>query len=161
MHGEVTLGTVDVVTRRLPTHHTDIALNQPVRHLALGRKHLRRCHREGFTALRLFAALTRRELGHMVFDRDLSWRTFIKLNGEGGVALDHRRRGRRGAIGVFGWYIIQFHHRGLGVSLELLGGNLEVTGLSVVQKNFPLAVAKVLETAVHLAVHGRDVFMDL
>lgn len=75
----------------------------------------------------------------MVFDLDFARHAVIKLNGEGGMALDDGRgwggRGRRslGYVRILGGDFMELHPRCLLV-LEVLGGNLKVAGLTVVRR---------------------------
>ena len=133
-----------------PPHH--VALHQPIRYFALRRDHLGGSGRR--LLWRELALLAEGELGYVVLDLYLARLALIKLNGEGGVALDHRGRwgggdtwgrGSGRVRDVLGGHLLD-HPLPLpllllllrcigGALLELPGGDLKVAGLAAVREH--------------------------
>lgn len=96
----------------------------------------------------------------MIFDLYLTRHAVVKLNGEGGVALDDRRgRGGRagGRVRVFGGDLVELRPQGFGV-LKVLGGDLEVAGLAVVRRE---DVLWLWVGHRKVAVHRRSIFVQV
>lgn len=130
----VTICGVHIFTLWLSPHHACIALDQPISYFALCWHHL--CRSGRGLGGGLLTLLAKGKLGHMVFDLQFTWTAFIKLNGERGVALDHRRRGRGGDKLCGIWGILCRHLVNLRVWAfcrflqEFLCWDLKVAGLS-------------------------------
>lgn len=126
VHGKVALGGVKVIWPGMSPHHARVSLHQPIGHLAFRWHHLR------WSDKRLLAgvlALAKGEFRNMVFDFNLSRSAVVKLDGEGGVALHHRGRGRSFIGCVFRWNHLDLLLCSFGLWLQFFGSYFKVTGI--------------------------------
>lgn len=141
----VTVCAVHVFSRRLPPHHTSIALDQPVSNLIFYWHHLTGCC-DGIYQREL-AWLAEGKLSYVVLDLHFTWSAIIKFNSEGGMALDHGRgRSRRDTLRE-GWSVLCGNLINLQLRIfdqswqSFLCRDLKVAGLPVVgQKRLGLTV---------------------
>lgn len=131
----VTVCAAHIFILRALSHHASAALDEPVSNFTLCWHHLSRCASNLSGRL---LTLTERKLGHMVLDFHFTWRAFIKFDGKGCMALNHRGCGGggdavRGICCVFCWNFMNLRLWFLGRTLlELLCWDLKVTGLPAV-----------------------------